>query len=428
MSVSSRRFATVAAAAVAVLAATAVPASALELIPRDGTARTVGQTQLARFSGDTRQGTALAIAQAGQFPSSGTAMGKVALLAASASFPDALASAPLATALSAPVLLTEKDGSVSGAVADQLATYDTVIVVSGPGLVPDATLAALRARNVETVRYSGETRYDTAAALALATLYWDSVVGFDGTSPRPSVDKISVYLADGGQFPDALAAGPVASSEANGIVLLTDGGALPSVTAAAVNGDFVGIAGVDPSIFATFQDWWGGFSTRVQVQTVGGAARDAARAGGVGTLYDLVGKDRYETAAKVAQFGRNRAVFGDSVVLASGQSLLTASSAVPSADTSTRPCCSLRATVFPPRRALRSPGTSARTTSSPSSVVRAASPPASSTRLPGSCRSEVRPVPIGAKRDSLVTSRPQRHRSADSSASLVPVARPRAQS
>ncbi|WP_454301304.1 cell wall-binding repeat-containing protein [Salana multivorans] len=318
MSVSSRRLLGIA-ASVAVLAAAAAPASALEIIPRNGSAQTVGQTRLIRLDSDTRQGTALSIAQAGQFPQSGTVLERVALLAASADFPDALAAAPLATALSAPVLLTQADGSISAAVMDQLASYDTVIVVSGSGLVPDSTLGALRGRGVEAVRYAGATRYDTAAALALATLYWDSVVNFDGTSPQPSIEEMSIYLADGLKFPDALAAGPVASSEENGIVLLTSGGALPSVTAAAVNGNFGAINGVDAGVFDRFQAWWSGFETKARVQTVGGAARDAARSGGVNAIYDLVGSDRYETAAKVAQFGRNRAVFGDDMVLASGQ-------------------------------------------------------------------------------------------------------------
>lgn len=217
------------------------------------------------------------------------------------------------------MLLTEKDGTVSSAVADQLATYDTVIVVSGAGHVPDATLDSLRARQLDVVRYAGETRYDTAAVLALATLYWNAVTGLDGTSPRPSIGTVSVYLANGKQFPDALAAGPVASSEENGIVLLSDGNALPSVTAAALKGDFSEIAGVEAGTLTKFQSWWNGLNAKVQVQTVGGAARSAARAGEIGALYDLVGDDRYQTAAKVSQFGRNRGVFTAGVVLASGQ-------------------------------------------------------------------------------------------------------------
>ena len=80
----------------------------------------------------------------------------------------------------------------------------------------------------------------------------------------------TVLLATGGNFPDALAAGP-AAAKAGGVVLLTAGSALAAETSAYLN------------------------THGTTVYAVGGPAATADPA-----AVSLVGTDRYATAAKVA--------------------------------------------------------------------------------------------------------------------------------
>jgi thermitase len=121
---------------------------------------------------------------------------------------------------------------------------------------------------VSPVRHAGENRYDTAARAVRAT--------FSGPVER-------AYVATGDDFPDALAAGPVAAA-AGGPVLLTAPGALPEVTAAALTelapADIVVVGGrsaVADAVLAEIRA-----ATGVQPRRVHGA-------------------DRYETAAQVAR-------------------------------------------------------------------------------------------------------------------------------
>jgi len=112
---------------------------------------------------------------------------------------------------------------------------------------------ALKALGFTVVRYAGADRYGTALAVAAA-------LGNPGT----------VLLATGTNFPDALAAGP-AAAHLHGVVLLTNGSALPATVKAY-------LAAHPGAVYA-----------------VGGPAVTADPA-----ATKLIGTDRYATAVAVA--------------------------------------------------------------------------------------------------------------------------------
>ncbi len=290
--------------------------------PEFGIGSTGWAAKLYRFHGADRVETARSAASFTEYATSGTPLGDVALLAASTGYADALASAPLAESLSAPVLLANADGTVSPAVSAELAGYDTVVIVSGRGLVPETTAGALRVMGANVVRYAGSTRFDTAAALGLASLYWGSVRTGGGHQPAASISDWTAYLADGLDFPDGLAAGSAAARDRNGVVFLTAGAEIRPVTDAARQGRFSDARGVDTATFAPMLTWWATASrgAGLTINTVGAAAESAASGAGISVVSSFVGRDRYETAALVAERSLERGIVTNSFVIASGVS------------------------------------------------------------------------------------------------------------
>lgn len=277
---------------------------------------------LYRFAGSDRAETSRVTSIQAHLEASATELGTVALLAGSADFPDALAAAPLAGALSAPVLLANPDGSLSGDVLARLREYNTVIVVSGTSVLSDDVVHPIRDEDTSLIRYSGGNRYETAAALALAAMYWDDRATH-GDVPTTGMDTWAPYLADGTDFPDALAAGPAAARIDNGSVLLTAGSSIPVATMAALDGRFSELTYTDPSAMEGMLSWWNALNgeRKREIVTVGSAA--TAAASGMVVADSVVGKDRYETAALLGGRALN-AVIPTVYTLASGQSFADA--------------------------------------------------------------------------------------------------------
>ncbi len=167
--------------------------------------------QVGRVAGDDRYGTAAQAAR-DAFP----AGAGVAVLASGENFPDALAAAPLAAFYDAPILLTGRTTipPVTAAALADLGVAD-VIIMGGPGAVSFAVSNALEL-DYQVSRVAGDDRYGTAAQAALDAF--------------PAGASVAV-LASGENFPDALAAAPLAALY-NAPILLTGGSALPPVTAA----------------------------------------------------------------------------------------------------------------------------------------------------------------------------------------------------
>lgn len=170
-----------------------------------------------RLAGDDRERTAIAVSRAG-FPNTGSADTVVLARADEPSgFADALAGAPLAAEMRAPLLLTSPTG-LSTAVREEI---DRVLVRGGKVLILGGTSAItpeveqdLASDGHRTERIAGGTRFDTAVEVA-----------------ERLADPTTVFLATGLDFPDALAASAAAVHVGGAVLLVGDGTRAPATDA-----------------------------------------------------------------------------------------------------------------------------------------------------------------------------------------------------
>lgn len=125
---------------------------------------------------------------------------KNVFIATGNNFPDALVSGPAAGSVDAPVILvngtlSQLDGATAQLLADLGAT--DVTLVGGPGSVSVGIEASLDdlVGSHHVVRYSGDDRYEAAAAVSAAFF--------------PNAD--TMFLATGSNYPDALTGAPLAA-------------------------------------------------------------------------------------------------------------------------------------------------------------------------------------------------------------------------
>ncbi|MBC3761623.1 cell wall-binding repeat-containing protein [Quadrisphaera oryzae] len=220
-----------------------------------------------RVTGDDRVATAIAVSR-DRFPSGFP----TAVLASADDFADALAGSALADAVGAPLLLSGRAGldpRVAAELRDHLAKGGSVYVLGGPKALAPATDDAVTASGGEPVRLAGKDRYATAAVIA-------SQVAEE--SPTGQCDAL---LVTGQSFPDGAAASGVVT--AHRPLLYTMGDAMPFATRAAL------AACTKAGSTAT---------------AVGGPAAKAAQSADLPAgveLESVVGKDRFETSAKLMQ-------------------------------------------------------------------------------------------------------------------------------
>jgi putative cell wall-binding protein len=169
------------------------------------------------YSGADRYGTSAAIAEA-EYPS-GVTSGHV-ILASGANFPDALAANYLAGQLNAPVLLTPATasdpdfGETTGALAKLLtSTTKDVTIVGGTAAVGPDVMSTLQADGYTVNQIGGATRFDTAEMLDTQS----GELAGAGVS-----GNATAIIATGDNYPDALAAGPLAYAK-HFPIILTDG-------------------------------------------------------------------------------------------------------------------------------------------------------------------------------------------------------------
>jgi putative cell wall-binding protein len=137
-------------------------------------------------------------------------MADVALLATAFNYPDALAAAPLAKALNAPVLLTRSDYLPPGVFEElQRLMVTTVYIIGGEGAVSSDVEDELISMGYTVKRIGGENRYETAAMIAEELRNVLGAAEFD-----------KAYIVTGENFPDALSAGPVAAIDECPILLI----------------------------------------------------------------------------------------------------------------------------------------------------------------------------------------------------------------
>lgn len=246
-----------------------------------------------RTGGANRFATAAEIA-ATAFPSGAD----TALIARADDFADALAAAPLARAApTGPVLLTGTDSvpAVTTDALDDLGVTE-VVLLGGTGAISEAVEDDLDADYPTVRRVAGSTRFATAAEIAGEI---DDAAGSD----IGELDGLrTAFVASGGDFPDALAAGaPAAAPDDPLPILLTEQSQLSTAAADAVT---------DRDI--------------EQAVIVGGEAavseQVATDLSALGVeVRRLAGANRLATAARVADFTvANFAAEGDDVQLARG--------------------------------------------------------------------------------------------------------------
>lgn len=234
-----------------------------------------------RLAGPDRYATAAKISSVGH-PSGST----VVYLATGEDFPDGLTASRAAGQHSAPLLLT-RTAALPPATRQELVRLapKQVVIVGGTGVVTAAVQTAVRRAvpKASVTRVAGANRYATAAALSRA----------DGATPK------AAFVATGSNFPDALAAGPVAA-QLRGPLLLTATGSLPQATADE-------LARTRPAT----------------TYLVGGADVVSDRVGARirqltgGKTVRLGGADRYATAAALSHLGFTQTT--STIVLATGR-------------------------------------------------------------------------------------------------------------
>ncbi|WP_377887470.1 cell wall-binding repeat-containing protein [Alkalihalobacillus sp. R86527] len=226
-----------------------------------------------RIAGEDRYDTAVQIAMHERIDGKA----KNVVLATGDDFPDALAGAPLAHHLEAPILLTEGDKLTTVTEkAFEILQTEHVTIVGGTGVISEEVEQYIETElDIEVERISGKNRYDTAAAIA---------------EEMPASE--SAVVAYGKGFPDALSIAPVAA-QLSMPILLTERDNVPNATSEALSNY--------ESTFAV-----GG--TGVIGDDVLGELPKAER---------LAGSDRYETSVAIAEyFGRD----SQSLNLATGTS------------------------------------------------------------------------------------------------------------
>lgn len=116
-------------------------------------------------------------------------------------YPDALAAAPFASSVGAPILMVDgKNGIFDSAVAEEIDRIDSkhdadVYIIGGEGAVSEKVVTQLKAAGYKNItRIYGQNRFETAVKIA-----------------RNIDDKQIAFIANGLNYPDALGAGSAAS-------------------------------------------------------------------------------------------------------------------------------------------------------------------------------------------------------------------------
>ncbi|GAB4277537.1 MAG: hypothetical protein Kow0056_09080 [Coriobacteriia bacterium] len=219
---------------------------------------------------------------------------KSVVVATGENWPDALGGSALAGAVGGPMLLVRTD-SLPSSVASEIERLgaERVFVVGGPKAVSAGVFQALGAVSgvTEVERVSGTDRYATANAVARRTV--ELLYSYDGDA----------LLATGLNFPDSLAAAPLAAC-LHIPLFLTPPTSLDTRTRAAMQD-----VGVSRNVYLL----GGEKALTSAVQSQVGAALPGA------TVSRLHGSDRYRTAVEVAKKGAALGMRWNGVGVATGE-------------------------------------------------------------------------------------------------------------
>ncbi|MHA7138111.1 cell wall-binding repeat-containing protein [Rossellomorea arthrocnemi] len=211
-----------------------------------------------RISGETRYETAVEIAKKGWKDGAATVV-----LARGDNFPDALAGAPLAKKLDAPILLSSKD-ALPASTKNEIKRLKAkkVILLGGFSALSDKVNKEIKSLGIQTERISGSDRYKTSIEVA----------------KRLAPTNETAIIATGENFADALAIAPYAA-EKQVPIILTKSKSLPSSSETYIKG----------------------FTNTIIVG--GKAAVDIKVEEKLPSPTRISGQTRYETAAEIVRFG-----------------------------------------------------------------------------------------------------------------------------
>lgn len=274
----SASFVSILALVASALLATALPASAThEVTP-------------ARVAGEDRYETAAEVARL-QFPQ-GTS---TAVIATGEEFADALGGTSLSGAADAPVLLVTHDSvpEATATVLDELGVTN-IYLLGGTAAISQEVEDEL-AEGRDVARLAGETRYGTAAAVAAEVDRLEDELG-------RIAGLTTAFVASGETFPDALAAGSLATTHSDTYpILLVGSETYPAETAQAIDD-----LGIDQAIIVG-----GHLAVSDHVER---HLEEDTRA-----VVRLAGSTRYGTAVEVADFAMAQFDYnGELTVLARG--------------------------------------------------------------------------------------------------------------
>lgn len=164
-----------------------------------------------RIAGDTRLETSLAIAKRVRQKS---AASDTLIVATGFNYADALSISPFAFAYKSPIFLCGSNGLSDDAVSFiSEAGFKNAIIVGGTAVVPEHVKQQLMGAGISSgsiTRLAGSTRYETSAKIMSYAV-------------NAGMNVSNVYLATGKNFPDALAAGPVAGKLRAPLLLVDPG-------------------------------------------------------------------------------------------------------------------------------------------------------------------------------------------------------------
>lgn len=137
------------------------------------------------------------------------------IIATGVNFADALSISPYSYAAASPIVLSNPNSELSNEALAAISNggYSKAVIVGGVNAVPEAILPKLEECGITNItRLSGETRFETSQKIAEFELSQGLGFGVDG-----------IALTTGANFPDALAAGPVAGRRLSPLLLVDQG-------------------------------------------------------------------------------------------------------------------------------------------------------------------------------------------------------------
>ena len=159
-----------------------------------------------RLAGADRYSTSVALA-ASAYPDPSSV--STVYIAVGTGFADGLAAAPAAAVAGGPLLLTDRSTLPASVRAEIVRLNpENIVVVGGSSVIRGSVVDALKSLAPTVTRVSGDDRYATARALALLAF-------------PEGADE--VFVASGGNFPDALAASAAAGSRGVPVLLVPPG-------------------------------------------------------------------------------------------------------------------------------------------------------------------------------------------------------------